>query len=73
MIFFKRLTLWLILASATLTVDAGAIIAPVLNLMREGLSVDPASVGLVITAHALFIAISSPLIGSLVDRIGIKK
>ncbi len=73
MIFFNRFTLWVILASATLTVGAGAIIAPVLNLMRDGLGVDPASVGLIITTHALFIAVSSPLIGSLVDRIGIKK
>lgn len=36
--------LWILLAASTLTVMAGAIIAPVLNLMREGLGVaDPAS------------------------------
>ena len=69
---FHRFTLWVILASATLTVMAGSIIAPVLNLMREGLGVDPASVGFIITTHALFVAFFSPLIGTLIDRIGTK-
>ncbi len=63
----------IILAAATLTVMTGAVIAPVLNLMREGLGVDPASAALIITAHAFFIALFSPLIGSLIDRIGTKK
>jgi len=70
---FKRFTLWIILASATLTVMAGTIIAPVLNLLREGLGVDPTSAGLIITTHALFMALSSPLIGNLIDRVGVKK
>ncbi len=70
---FNRFTLWVLLVSATLTVMAGAIIAPVLNLMREGLDVDPTSVALIITTHGLFIAIFSPLFGNLIDRIGTKK
>ncbi|MFC1962657.1 MFS transporter [Chloroflexota bacterium] len=70
---FNRFSLWVILASATLTVMAGAIISPVLNLMRDGLGVDPASVGFIITTHALFLALFSPLIGNLVDRIGARK
>ncbi|MEJ2726517.1 MAG: MFS transporter, partial [Deltaproteobacteria bacterium] len=45
----KRLTLGFILASASLTIMAGSIIAPVLNLMRDALGVAPASVGLIIT------------------------
>ncbi|MFH1329004.1 MAG: MFS transporter [Candidatus Bathyarchaeota archaeon] len=61
------------MASATLTIMAGALIAPVLNLMGGELGVDPASVGLIITTHALFIAIFSPLIGSLIDKMGAKK
>jgi ACDE family multidrug resistance protein len=69
----NRLTLLAILASATLTVGAGSVIAPVLNVIREELSINPTSVGIIVTTHALFIAISSPLIGNLVDRIGIKK
>ncbi|MFC1869224.1 MFS transporter [Thermodesulfobacteriota bacterium] len=64
---------WIILFSATLAVMGGAMISPVLNLMRDGLSVDPASVGLIVTTHGLFIAIFSPLMGSLIDKIGPKK
>ena len=70
---FNRFTLWVLLVSATLTVMAGAILAPVLNMMREGLGVDPASVALIITTHGLFVAIFSPLFGNLIDRIGTKK
>lgn len=69
----NRATLWIILASATLTVMAGSILAPVLNLIREGLGVDPASAGLIITTHALFVALFSPMVGSIIDRIGTKK
>ncbi|MFQ5884063.1 MAG: MFS transporter [Thermoplasmata archaeon] len=70
---FNRYTLWIILVSATLTVMAGAIIAPVLNLMREGLGVDTASVGFIITTHALLIAFFSPVFGVIIDKIGTKK
>jgi len=70
---FKKFTLWVLLASATLTVMTGSIIAPVLNLLRDGLGVDPASVGLIITTHALFMALFSPLIGNLIDRVGARK
>lgn len=66
-------TTWVILASATLAVMSGSVIAPVLNMMRSGLGVDPASVGLIITTHGLFVAIFSPLIGILIDRVGYKK
>jgi MFS family permease len=52
---------------------AGAVIAPVLNLMREGLGVAPASVGLIITTHGLFMALFSPLMGSLIDRLGTRR
>ncbi len=69
----NRFSLWVILASATLTIMAGSIIAPVLNLMRQGLGIDPSSVGLIITTHGLFIAIFSPLMGSLIDRFGAKR
>lgn len=69
----ERYTLWVILASATLTVMAGSIIAPVLPWMGEGLGVSPASAGLIITTHGLFIAIFSPLFGNVIDRIGPRK
>jgi ACDE family multidrug resistance protein len=69
----KKFTLGVILASATLTIMAGSIIAPVLNLMRDGLGVAPSSVGLIITTHGLFMALFSPLMGSLIDRTGTRR
>jgi MFS family permease len=65
--------LWIILAASTLTVMAGSLIAPVLNLMREGLGADPASAAIIITTHAILIAICSPLIGIVIDRVGPKR
>lgn len=69
----KNATLWIILISATLTVMAGAIIGPVLNLMRDGVGVGPALAGLIITTHGLFIALFSPIMGVAIDRLGPKK
>ena len=69
----KRLSLGVILTSATLTIMAGSIIAPVLNVMRDGLGVAPSEVGLIITTHGLFMAFSSPLMGSLIDRKGARR
>jgi len=66
----KKFSLGVIFASATLTIMAGSIIAPVLNLMRDGLGVAPSSVGLIITTHGLFMALFSPLMGSIIDRKG---
>lgn len=66
----RRSTLAVILASATLTIMAGSVIAPVLNPMREGLGVARSSVGIIITTHGLFMALFSPLMGSLIDRKG---
>jgi ACDE family multidrug resistance protein len=69
----KKYTLWVILASATLTVMGGAIVVPVLNLMEEGLGVDPTAARLIVTTHGIFIAVFSPLMGILVDRLGVRK
>jgi MFS family permease len=73
MTFSKKFSLGVILASATLTIMAGSIIAPVLNLMRDGLGVAPSSVGLIITTHGLFMALFSPLMGSVIDRKGSRR
>jgi MFS family permease len=72
MIDSKKLYLVVILISATLTIMAGSIIAPVLNVMRDGLGVAPSSVGLIITTHGLFMALFSPLMGSVIDKIGVR-
>lgn len=69
----SKVSLWVILASATTTVMAGSIIAPVLNLMREGLGVDPGSARLIVTTHGILIAICSPAIGLIIDRLGVKR
>ena len=69
----KKFSLGVIFASATLTIMAGSIIAPVLNLMRNGLGVAPSSVGLIITTHGLFMALFSPLMGSIIDRKGARR
>jgi MFS family permease len=69
----KKFSLAVIFSSATLTIMAGSIIAPVLNLMRDSLGVAPASVGLIITTHGLFMALFSPLMGSIIDRKGARR
>jgi MFS family permease len=66
----SRASLAVILASATLTIMAGSVLAPVLNTMREGLGAAPSSVGIIITTHGLFMALFSPFMGSLIDRRG---
>jgi MFS family permease len=69
----KKFSLAIIFASATLTIMAGSIIAPVLNLMRDGLGVAPSMVGLIITTHGLFMALFSPVMGSIIDRKGARR
>jgi len=68
-----RVRLWTILASATLTVMAGSIIAPVLNPMVAELGVPASATRLIITTHGIVIAILSPIVGIIIDRIGIRK
>ncbi len=65
--------LWVILASATLTVMAGSIIAPVLRQMGEGLGISPSAARLLITTHGIMIAICSPVIGVIIDKFGVRK
>jgi len=65
-----RLTLAVILASATLTVMAGAIIGPVVRQIGMGVGVSESLAGLVITTHGVVIVVASPLAGALIDRVG---
>lgn len=64
-----------LLLSSSLTVMAGATIAPSLPAMRDYFAATPNAdywVRLVLTAPALFIAIGAPLVGTLIDRFGRK-
>ena len=63
-------TLWVILASATLTVMAGAILGPIVPAIQSSLGVSESSAGLIITTHGALIVLVSPLAGALVDRVG---
>ncbi|WP_049939456.1 MFS transporter [Natronomonas pharaonis] len=65
-----RATLWVIVASATLTVMAGAILGPVVPGIQDGLDITESQAGLVITTHAAFIVLASPLAGAAIDRFG---
>jgi ACDE family multidrug resistance protein len=70
----NKKALFIILAAGTLAVMAGSIISPVISLMQGNLQgADENNIRFVITTHALFIAIFSPIFGIIIDRIGAKK
>ncbi|MDG4786363.1 MFS transporter [Micromonospora sp. WMMD1102] len=63
--------LWLLLLASTLTVLAGAVLAPVVELLRADLGISPGAAGLVLTAHGLSLALVGPLVGRAIDRWGV--
>lgn len=65
-----RATLGVILASATLTVMAGAILGPVVPAIQSNLGVSESKAGLIITTHGALIVLVSPIAGAIVDRVG---
>ncbi|MFD1641923.1 MFS transporter [Halohasta litorea] len=65
-----RATLWVILASATLTVMAGAILGPIVPAIQSSLGVSESRAGLIITTHGALIVLVSPFAGALIDRVG---
>ena len=65
-----RATLWVILASATLTVMAGAILGPIVPSIQSSLGVSESLAGLIITTHGALIVVFSPVAGAVVDRVG---
>ncbi|MFC7132222.1 MULTISPECIES: MFS transporter [Salinibaculum] len=68
-----RAVLWLILAAATLTVMAGAIIGPVVRQIQLGVGVSESLAGLIITTHGILIVLVSPVAGAVIDRLGPRK
>ena len=65
-----RAALWVILASATLTVMAGAILGPIVPAIQSSLGVSESRTGLILTTHGALIVLVSPLAGALIDRVG---
>jgi ACDE family multidrug resistance protein len=65
-----RVTLWIVVAAATLTVMAGAILGPVVPAIQDGLGVSESAAGLIITTHGALIVLASPVAGSIIDRVG---
>ncbi|GAB2575824.1 MFS transporter [Kribbella endophytica] len=64
--------LLVLLLGSTLTVMAGAILAPILELVRRDLDLSETQTGLVLTTHAASLAIVSPFIGRAIDRFGVR-
>jgi MFS transporter, ACDE family, multidrug resistance protein len=62
--------LTLLLAAGCLTVMTGSIVAPVFPEMVQQLQLDPKWAGLLLSMHSLTIAISTPLLGMVADRVG---
>lgn len=60
----------MLLLASTLGVMAGATVTPVLEVIRTDLGVGGTAAGLIITTHGLAIAVTSPLVGRLIDRWG---
>ncbi|MGW2560886.1 MFS transporter [Streptomyces sp. NPDC001514] len=61
-----------LLLASTLAVMAGAMITPVLEVIRGDLDVSGTAAGLIITAHGLAIAVTSPVVGRLIDHYGVR-
>ncbi|GCB46917.1 MFS transporter [Streptomyces sp. NL15-2K] len=61
-----------LLLASTLGVMAGSVISPVVEVIRGDLGISGTEAGLVVTAHALAVAVVSPLVGRLIDRRGVR-
>ncbi len=68
-----RLTLAVLLTAATLTIMAGAVISPVIAVITTALDIRGTVAGFIITTHALFIALFSPLFGRAIEAYGPKR
>ncbi|GGM09183.1 MULTISPECIES: MFS transporter [Micromonospora] len=61
-----------LLLASTLTVMAGAVLVPVIELIRADLGLTSAAAGLILTAHGLSLALAGPLVGRAMDRWGVR-
>ncbi len=67
-----KAALGVLLVASTLTVMAGAAVAPVLALIQNDLGLSATAAGFIITTHGLTIALCSPFVGRLVDSWGVR-
>ncbi|MFC0534020.1 MFS transporter [Phytohabitans kaempferiae] len=65
--------LGVLLLGSTLTVMAGAVLAPVIELMRTERGFSATAAGLVVTVHGVSLALAGPAVGWLVDRWGTRR
>ncbi|MBD3883356.1 MFS transporter [Phormidium tenue FACHB-886] len=68
--FQRDRRLLVVLAAGSLAVMPGAVIAPVLPEIVQQLQLDKALAGYLVSAHYLTVALCSPLLGILADRVG---
>ncbi|MGH3386658.1 MAG: MFS transporter [Nocardioidaceae bacterium] len=68
----NRPALTVMLLASTLTVMAGTVLAPVVELLRDDLDLTRTAAGLVLTAHGLSLAITGPFVGWTIDRWGVR-
>lgn len=68
----RNMTLSALLLASTLTVMAGTVLAPVVATIRTDLGVSGTAAGLILTAHGLSLAITSPFVGWAIDRWGLR-
>ncbi|WP_017588788.1 MFS transporter [Nocardiopsis ganjiahuensis] len=61
-----------LLLASTLAVMAGSVVSPVVEVIRGDLGLSGTAGGMVVAAHAAVIAVTSPLIGRLIDRWGVR-
>lgn len=66
----QSLKLPVILAAGSLTTMAGSVVAPVLPEVVQQLAIDPVLAGNLVSMHCLTIAVLSPPLGILADKIG---
>jgi predicted MFS family arabinose efflux permease len=66
----RNYKLYVLLAAGSLTTMAGGVVAPVLPEMVKQLHLDPALAANLVSVHCLTLALFSPLLGILADRVG---
>lgn len=67
---FRNPKLLVLLLAGCLTTMAGGVVAPILPDIVQELHIDPGLAGILVSMHCLTIALFSPLLGILADKVG---